>query len=193
MGLATGLMMAGMGMQAFSQYQQGQYAAAQAKAQARISDYNATIAEQNAEAIKAKSTFDQLRALKRGERVIGRMRAKQGVSGAVMSEGAPAEAVAEQGFENALDVALIGYEGLIGSAREKSKANLYRFEAENYMERAKSAERAGWTGVGSTLLTGFGSMATQGMFSGGRKPNYSTTRSNAGVSVPSSILTGNRW
>jgi len=192
MGFAPLLMAAGMGMQAISQYRQGQYAASQAKANARISDYNADVAEANAEAIKQKSIFDQLRALRRGEKIIGKQRAKMGVSGAVMSEGAPADVLAEQGFENAMDVALIGYEGMVGAAQQKNAASLYRFEAANYLQQAKNAKRAGKVGAATTLLTGFGSMYAGGMF-GGRTPNYSTSRTNAGVAPASSIISGNRW
>jgi hypothetical protein len=166
MGFTTGalLMAAGTGLSAYSAYQQGRYAAAQAEAQARISDYNAQVAEANAEAIKQKSIFDQLRALKKGQRRLGELRAKQGVSGAVMSEGAPADVLAEQGFENALDVALIGYEGIVGAKRQKSIASMYRYEAANYLQQAENAKRAGLIGAGTSLLTGFGTMYGLGMF-----------------------------
>jgi hypothetical protein len=165
MGLAIPLMVIGTGLSALSKYRQGQYASMQAKVQARISDYNAKVAETNAEAIKQKSVFDQLRALRRGERITGRLRARLGASGAVVSEGAPADALAEQGYENALDVALIGYEGIVGAARERTKAGLYRYEAASYRKQARYARQAGTFGAGTTLLTGFGSMATGGMFS----------------------------
>ena len=165
MGLALPLMVIGTGLSALSKYRQGQYAAMQAKAQARISDYNAQVAEANAEAIKQKSVFDQLRALRRGERITGRLRARLGASGAVVSEGAPADVLAEQGYENALDVALIGYEGMVKAAREKSTAGLYRYEAANYRTQARNARQAGTFGAATTLLTGFGSMAAQDMFS----------------------------
>jgi hypothetical protein len=158
------LMAAGTGMQALSQYRQGQYASAQAKAQARIENYNAQVAETNAEAIKQKSIFDQIRALKRGSKVMGKLRARLGASGAVMSEGAPASAIAEQGFENALDVALIGYEGMVGAAQQKSLAAGHRYSASSYLQQAKYAKSAGKLGAGTTLLTGFGSMSAKGVY-----------------------------
>ena len=160
------LMLAGTGMQAMSAYRQGQYASMQAKQQANISDYNSRVADANAEAIKQKSIFDQVRSLKAGERKAGELTARLGSSGAVVSEGAPADILGEQRAENALDVALIGYEGQIGAAKQRNAAQMYRNEAVNYKASAKNYERAGkiaaWsTGLGGLgnyyLLTGFGS------------------------------------
>jgi len=166
MGLATGLAIAGVGMQAMSQYRQGQAAEAEAKGQQQMSLYNAQVAEQNAQAIEAKTTFDQLRALKRGQNITGTLRAKLGASGALMDEGAPARLVAEQEFENALDVALTGYEGRMEASQQRSAANLYKTEAQTYKMRAKNAGRAGKIGAGTSILTGFSNMGEQGMFKG---------------------------
>ena len=164
MSFAAALMAMGTGMKALSTYRQGQYASMQAKAQAQISGYNMQVAEANAEAIKQKSIFDQLRALKRGRRIMGTLRAKQGVSGAMMTEGAPADVLAEQAFENALDVALIGHEGLVGAARQRAAARMYGAEAGTYLRRAKYMRQAGKVGAATTLLTGFGTMSEKGMF-----------------------------
>ena len=175
MGLAIPLMVAGTGMQAMSAYRQGQYQSMQAKAQAGMSNYNAQVAETNAEAIKQKSIFDQIRSLKRGSRIQSAIRAKQGASGAVLSEGAPSDVLAEQAAENALDVALIGYEGQVGAAKQKSAASMYRAEASNYMAAAKNYERAGKTAAWTTGLTGLGNMFLLtgfDTFGGGGGENY---------------------
>jgi hypothetical protein len=164
-------MIAGTALGGLSQYRQGQAAAAQAKGQAQISNYNAQVADANAEAIKQKSTFDQVRALKTGRRIMGKVRGRLGAAGAVLSEGAPADVVAEQGFENALDVALIGHEGLVGAKRQRSAAALSRFEAANFLQSARNAQVAAGFNVASTLLTGFGGMASMGMFSSGSNPS----------------------
>jgi hypothetical protein len=160
----AGIMAASTALSAQSAYQQGQYASAQAKAQSKISLHNAEIARVNAKAIEQKSIFDQLRALRRGEKRLGTLRAGLGASGAMVSEGAPASLIAEQGFENALDVALIGHEGVVAASRQRSAANLYAHEAENYRLAASSAKRAGAIGVGTSLLQGFGNMFAAGMF-----------------------------
>ena len=157
-------MMAGVGMQGLSAYRQGQYAAQQAKAQAAISQYNSEVSLANAEAIKQKSMFDQIRALHRGRRIEGKLRAKMGASGAVISEGAPADVLAQQGYENALDVALIGYEGIIGAQQQRSAAGMYAAEAANYRTTASNVRQAGRYGALERLLTGFGTMSAEGMF-----------------------------
>jgi hypothetical protein len=162
--MAFATVLAATAIGAHSRYQQGLAASAQAKAQARMDEYNAQVSETNARAIRQKSIFDQIRALKAGQKRMGSLVAKLGASGAVVSEGAPANLIAEQGFENALDVALIGYEGLVREGREKSAAQMYRNEAENYMMQSKYARRAGLMGAGTTLLSGFGTMSEKGMF-----------------------------
>jgi len=168
MAVAAPLMMiAGTGMSALSTYRQGQYASNQAKAQAKISDYNAQVADADATAIKQKSIFDQVRAVKSGARKVGSLRAGMSTSGAVLSEGAPATAVAQQAYENALDVAMIGYEGMVGARKQRSAAAMYRASAANQRSQAKYAKRAGTFGAVTKLLTGFGSMAMMGAFGGG--------------------------
>lgn len=150
------LMLAGTGMSALSQYRQGQYAAMQAKAQANISDYNARVADANAEAIKQKSIFEQVRALQKGEKKAGELRAGLGASGALVSEGAPADILAEQAYESALDVALIGHEGQVGAAKQRNAAQMYRNEAVNYRTSAKNYKQAGKMAALTTGLSGMG-------------------------------------
>jgi len=165
MGFAPFLMMAaGTGIQALSSYRQGQYASMQAKAQAGISRYNAEIAETNAEAVRQKSIFDQLRAVRAGRRQIGKLRAIQGAGGAVLSEGAPADILAEQSFENALDVALIGYNSQVEQSRLKSAAAGYRAQAGYQEASAKNYMTAGKIGAGTSLLTGLGGMSAMGAY-----------------------------
>ena len=161
------LMLAGTGMQAMSAYRQGQYASMQAKQQANISDYNARVASANAEAIKQKSIFDQVRSLKAGERKAGELTARLGASGAVVSEGAPADIISEQAYENALDVALIGHEGLVGAAKQKSAAQMYRNEAVGYKAASKNYLRAGKLAALGTAAGGLGSMFLLTGFGGG--------------------------
>jgi len=168
MGFAAPLMMlAGTGMQAMSAYRQGQYASMQAKQQANISDYNARVADANAEAIKQKSIFDQVRSLKAGERRTGELTARLGASGAVVSEGAPADILGEQRAENALDVALIGYEGQIGAAKQRNAAQMYRNEAVGYKAASKNYLRAGKLAALGTAAGGLGSMFLLTGFGGG--------------------------
>lgn len=163
MGFAALLTAGGIGLQAFGKYREAQYAEAQAKAQADMMRYNQQVAEQNAKAIEAKTTFDQLRELRRGKKRVGRLRARLGASGVLMDEGAPANILAEQAYENALEVGLIGYEGQVAASRQRSAGTLYGAQAGIYKDRASSYKQAGRLGVGTTLLTGFSGMGQQGM------------------------------
>ena len=166
MGIMTAIAIGGLAMQAASKYREGQEAAAEAKGQAYMSDYNQKVAEQNAKAIEAKTNFEQIRAQRRGERISGSLKARLGASGAMVSEGAPANVLSEQAVENALDVALIGIEGRTEAGQQRSAATLYGMEAKNYRAQARNARRAGRIGAGTTLLTGFSNMGQQGMFEG---------------------------
>jgi hypothetical protein len=156
----------GIGLQAFGAYRQAQYAEAQAKAQAGMMRYNQQVAEQNAKAIEAKTTFDQLRELRRGKKRMGRLRARLGASGVLMDEGAPANILAEQAYENALETALVGYEGRVAASRQRAAGTLYGAQAGIYGQQAKSYRQAGRLGVGTTLLTGFSRMGQKGMLEG---------------------------
>lgn len=159
MGFAAPLMMlAGTGLSALSAYGQGQAAAAQARAQAQLSEHSARVADANAVAIEQKTTFDQVRAIKAGRRAAGRLRASFGEAGAVVSEGAPADVLAEQGFESALNVALIGHEGIVGAARQRNLAAVSRVEASNLQTQAGNLEQAGGLGALTQLGSGLGEM-----------------------------------
>jgi hypothetical protein len=161
MGIVAPLMMiAGTGVQALSQYRQGQAAAVQARAQAGQSLLAAETADANAEAIKQKSIFDQIRAVKAGSRQIGRLRAGQ-------TEENIANVVAEQGFENALNVALIGHEGLVGAQRQRNLATMKRNEVTNLRAAALNLRRAGQTAALTTGLSGLGQMFLLTGFGGG--------------------------
>lgn len=180
MSAAMFLMMAGTGLNAWSQYQQGLYASMIAKAKARLSDYKADVAKANARAIKQKSKFDQQRALKIGRRIEGKLRAKAGVSGAVISEGAPADVLAEQAAENALNVDLIGHEGLVGAAQQKNIAAQYRTEAANFMFQSKFAKATGKMAAVNAVMQGFSQMGQMGVFDtgGGQTWNQAQTAMN---------------
>ena len=164
MGFAGPLMMAaGTGLSALSTYRQGQYASQQAEAQARMFDMQAMTAETNAEAIRQKSIFDQLRALKAGERRVGALRVGE-------TEENIGDVVAEQAFENALDVALIGYEVITQAGRLKSQAAMYRYGAATQRAAGKYAERAGKIGAWTELLGGLGNMFLLTGFGSGGSP-----------------------
>lgn len=168
MGFALPLLFAGgVGLSAWSMYQQGRYAAADAKSQANLAEYNAQLAEREAQAAEAKTRFDQLRQQKMGAALQGQLTAKLGASGAVMDVGAPLTLLAEQAGELALENMLIGVEGRTTAERYRSQGAIDTMQAGIYRTRAKNARTTGTLGAAGTLLQGFGAMGSMGMFGGG--------------------------
>lgn len=168
MAVATSLLFAaGIGLQGFSMFMQGRAAKAQAEGEEAMAEYNRKVSEQNAKAAQLKSTFDQQRQAKFGQRVMGTLRAKLGASGAVLGEGAPADLVTEQAEELALENALIGYEGQVTAGQYRSRATLYGMQADLAGQRAGAAMPAASIGAGATLLQGFGMARYMGMTGGG--------------------------
>lgn len=161
MGFATALAIAGTATSVIGTLGAGR---AQAQQQAAMSRYNARLAALNAEATRAKARFDQIRQQRRGRKIMGRLRARLGASGALMSEGAPLALLAEQSAELALENALIGYEGLVTAQKWRSQAAMDIAQAGLYEARGRAEQRASYLKAGSTLLTGFGQAYESGMF-----------------------------
>ena len=163
---------AGVGLMAGGQIQQGRAADAEAKSAANMAEYNAKVQEREARAIEQKARFDQMRQLQAGERVKNSLLSKLGASGADISAGAPLSLQAEQASELELENLLIGYEGQLGSQRAMSQAAMDRMQAKIYKQKGKSAKQASYMKAGTTLLTGFGSMDTGTEAGGGGNPNF---------------------
>ena len=156
MGVATALVLGGIGLQAFGAIRAGQATEARAEGEEAMARHNQAVKEQSAKAAEMKAKFDQMRQAKRGQRVLGTLRAGLGASGAVTSEGAPEDIVIEQADELALENALIGHEGQVTAARERSAGDIFGMEAELAGSRAGRAGTTGLIGAGATLLSGFG-------------------------------------
>lgn len=164
MGLFTGLAIAGTAVSAIGAFGQGQAAKAEAEHRAAMQEYNARVNEMNAKAAEMKARFDQIQFQKRAQRIKGATRARLGASGALLTEGAPMALLGVQASELALDSSLIGYEGMVRAGRFRSGAALNQAQAKLFEDQGRRAERSSFFNVGSTLLSGFGGMATQGMF-----------------------------
>lgn len=156
MGLATGLFFGGLALKVFGQIRAGQAAEARAEGEEAMARHNQAVQEQAAKAAEIKTKFDQMRLAKRGRRVLGTLRAGLGGSGAVPSEGAPEDIVIEQAEELALESALIGHEGQVTAARERSRGDIFGMKADLAGLRADIAGPTALIGAGTTLLKGFG-------------------------------------
>lgn len=163
--MGLGLLLAGTGLMAAGQIQQGRVAAAEAKSARSIANYNAAVQEQEAEAIRAKGKFEQIRQVKEAARIKSRLRTKIAGMGALES-GLLEE---EQAAELELEGLLIGYEAETAARRAESQAIIDRATGKLAMRRGKAARKAGYIGAGATLLTGFG-MAGMGGKAPGATP-----------------------
>lgn len=155
--LALPLFIAGTGMQAYSQYSQGQAAAQEAKNAAAMEEYNAQVAEQSAKAAENRSMYEQERQLEEAKRVKGAQAAAIAASGGIPGAGSNLLLQAKQASELELDNLMIGYEGLTEAQRARTAAAGYRMQGSIYKQKAKNFKRAGLIGAGTSLLTGFSS------------------------------------
>jgi len=162
MGFYTAL--AATAVSATGTYMEGQAKADAARGQAELGRQNAVVAEKDAIASDRKGEFDRFRAVEKGEQDIGRVVGSGGKSGALVSEGAPAEAIARQAFESEKFVALTGYTARIRSDRLRSKAAGFRAGAAYADAQAKNIRTATLLNTGSSLLGDVGSMYDKGMF-----------------------------
>lgn len=139
---------------------------AEGKSAQNISNFNAAVAEQEAEALRERAKFAQKRQAKRGAEIKGELEAGLAAAGGLGSPVA-ADLIAEQAAELELENLLIGFEGEVGAGKAESQAELDILQGKLSRQRGKSAARAAnirfatqlaTTPVGEkggTLLTGF--------------------------------------
>ena len=166
------LLMVGTGVMAAGQIQQGRVAASEAQSAANLANYNAAVQEREAEAIRKKTRFDQIRHAEESARIQGALRTKLAGAGAVGS-GLLEE---EQFAELELERFLLGYEGEIEAERALSQAELDRMSGKLALQRGKAARQASYIGAGATLLTGFGTAGMYGKTPGVTKAGLTTSQ-----------------
>jgi len=136
---------AGTAMSVYSQVEQG-------KSQNEWSQYNAAVAERDALAAQQSAEYDAGEKRKETERLLGRQRALYGKAGVTL-EGSPLLLMEETASQGELDALMIEREG-------KLKAGNYQSEAALSRMKGSSAQKAGYYGAGSSLLTGASSAMT---------------------------------
>jgi hypothetical protein len=136
---------AGTAMSVVGQIQQG-------KSTKQWSEYNAAVAERDALAAQQSAEYAAGEKRKETERLLGRQRALYGKAG-VTVEGSPLLMMEETASQGELDALMIEREG-------KLKAGNYQSEAALSRMKGASAQRAGYYGAGSSLLTGASSAMT---------------------------------
>ena len=124
---------AATGAAALGTYMQGQAQADAAKAQAKLGERNAVVAEKNARASELKGGFDRIRAVLQGDRNMASKRVGVAHSGARLDSDAAIRLFAEQANEDEIQVALTGYNA-------KTRTDQYRSKAAGFRAGAKYAD-----------------------------------------------------
>lgn len=153
--MAPLLIVAGAGVMAYGQIQEGRAAKAEAKSAQNLANYNAAIMEQEAKAAEQKGRFEQRRQAKKAERIKSSLRARIAKTGAVPDVGTPLLVASEQAAELELENLLIGYEARTTARRARSQAELDILSGKIAKRRGGAREKAAYLRAGTTLLTGF--------------------------------------
>lgn len=127
---------------------------AEGRSAQNIANFNAEVAEKQAEAELLRSGFDQIQQAKEAERIKSRLRAGLGAAGGAGSPVA-IDLELEQAQELELENLLIGFEGEVKAGRLKSQATLDRLQGKLARQAGKSAARRANVQFGAQLLTGF--------------------------------------
>ena len=136
-GAIIALVAAGVG--AYSSYQQG-------KQQEKIYDYNAALAERQAEEERQAAKYAADIQREQGEALKARQRLLFNVSGVTL-EGTPEDLLADTAKQLERDAKAIEYGGQSKGTALDLQANLMRMQG-------TSARRAGWWNAGTSLLSG---------------------------------------
>ena len=166
-GLEVPLLIAAVSVTAYSEYQRGKTAAAQAKQEAAWHDYNARVAMRNAAAERQNAAAEQraviresLQQKRRGKALMAKQRAMIGASG-VQMPGSPLLVAVDTARELALENAMIREAGQRRVTEYGRRAEAYR--AQSILDISKaSASRSAASGYGKAALLGAGTSILEG-------------------------------
>lgn len=133
-------------MAAYSSYQQG-------RTQKEAYDYTARINEENARAVKEKTTLEEEQSRERTKRLIGHQRTLYAKAGVNLSSGSPLLTFAETAAEGEEESMAIRAGGNVAGNQELNQETLNRFYGNN-------AFTAGKIGAATTFLSGLGQAGT---------------------------------
>jgi len=157
-------LIAGTAMNVIGALGEGQQQKGQYEYQAQLALRDQQVAEMQARAAEEKAAYDQQQFQRRAARMQGATRAKLGASGALMSTGAPLAVLGAQAAELALDSSMIGYNGMVAARGYRDQGAMDYAQSKIYEQQGRNAERSSYWKAGSSLLQGFGSAYSSGMF-----------------------------
>lgn len=140
---------------AASQIYSGMQESAMAEGQANVAKYNAQVQENEAKAIEQRTLIESQNQAAEGARRLAKLRSNLMSSGAVATEGSPLALQMEQDKENIKENQMIGYRGVVGMQGAKTQANLDRYQAKIYKQKAKNVKTASYVKAGTSMLSGF--------------------------------------
>ena len=147
---------AGAGISAYGQYQQGQTAEAQGKAEQQIAEYNAKLKERQGKAEEERARADALRFEKEGEALLGTQQVGIAKGGVLSSVGTPALLLEETAKELEADRMAILKEGFLAGSFRESEAEGLRYEGRAAKARGKNLKTGYTYAAGGSILSGFG-------------------------------------
>jgi len=133
---------------AYSSYQQG-------KSQEAMGDYNAKVAEAESKRQEQIARLEQRELIEEKRRFVSRQVAVYGKQG-VQLKGTPLRVMAQTAKTFAREQQMAVYNRQVAAAGYRSEANLYKFQG-------KAAKRAGYLGVGQSLIGGAAQIGSIGM------------------------------
>ncbi len=125
---------------------------AEGRSAQNIANFNAAVAEREAEAVRKAAGFAQIRQAKKAAEIKSALTAKIGAAGGIGSPVA-ADLAAEQATELELENILIGLEGEVAAQRGEIQATLDRLSGRFAKQRGKSAARRANVQFGMQLAT----------------------------------------
>ena len=155
MGIAT-LLIAGAGVQAYGQYQQGKAAEAQGKVEQQILEQNAQLKEREAQAERERAQAESIRFGKEGEALQATQRVGFAKGGVLASQDTPALLLEQTAMELEADRLSILEEGYLRGGFRESEARGLRFQGSAAKARGKNIKTASTFQAAGSLLTGFG-------------------------------------
>ncbi len=153
---AIPLMLAGTGIAAYGQYQQGQAAEQEAKNAAAISEYNARVAEQEGKAQELKSVSEAQKFARQGEALLAEQQVRYSKGGVLTGVGTPVTVGVGTAKQLEIDRQMILREGTEAVKFAESRAAGMRLQAKSYRQQGKYAGRGAILSATGTVLSGLG-------------------------------------
>ena len=145
-GLSTALQAIGLGVSAVGTVAGGIQSQ-------KVADYNAKVAENNAASARQDAAYEAGLQREQVRRAVGAQRAAGAASGLDITSGTPVAVLGDTAKAGEMDVLARLYAG-------ESAAVDYQNDAARFRAEGKAAKTAGFINAGTSLLSGFGKMAS---------------------------------